>query len=265
MESVRVAKLSTKVSLVVCLLDSYTSSSPLGLNASILLEGTLSKPIITSKGTFIFNDLQAGGYRLRVNVPYYFEECRDIEVGLENTLVHVTLSPRPSYPFREKDTLLRASVSNEHGQPYSKAILLAVMQSENGARARLAQDKAGQGTDQLTIGSVTGKISVGDRYLIRSRNSSEVGEELCLVEEVLEYQRRLRLERPLIGSYARGSLLLPVVKTQSDERGEVVVAFANCRANRFDIKLDVAHSGRSLSKEVNLTEGGTTLAGKWKF
>ncbi|MFD0676908.1 MULTISPECIES: hypothetical protein [unclassified Paenibacillus] len=265
MESVRVTKLNTKVSLVVCLLDSYTSSSPLGLNASIVLEGTLSKPVVTSKGTYIFNDLQAGAYRLCVNAQYYFEEYRDIEVGLENTLVHVTLSPRPSYPFKEKDTLLRASVSNEHGQPYSRALLVAVVQSDDSARARLAQDKAEAGMDQLTVSSVTGKIVVGDRYLIRSRSSTQVAEELCLVEEVLEYQRRIRLDRPLTHSYARGALLLPVVQTQSDERGEAVIAFANCRANRFDIKLDIMHSGRSLSKEVNLAEGGTTLAGKLQF
>ncbi|MDF2959246.1 MAG: hypothetical protein K0S39_981 [Paenibacillus sp.] len=264
MGNIRIAKLNTKVSLVVCLLDSFTSDSPLGIVASVVLEGTLAKPVVTSKGTYIFNDLEAGTYRLRVNAQHYFEECRIIQVGLENTLVHVTLSPRPSYPFKEKDTLLRVSVGNEQGQPYSKALLFASVQSEDGARARLAQDQAETGEDRLTVGSVTGKIGVGDRYLIRSRTVQDAGE-VCLIAEVLEYQRRFRLDRPLSGSYIRGALLLPFVQTQSDERGEAVIAFANCRTKQFNIKLDIVHGDLSLSKEVNLAEGGTTFAGSLHF
>jgi hypothetical protein len=224
----------------------------------------LVKPFAAAKGTYIFSDLPAGAYLLRITAQHYFEECRHIEVGLENTLVHVALSPRPSYPFKEKDTLLRVSVSDEHGVPYSKAFLLAAVQSEDGARARLAQDQADQGTEQLTVGSVTGIISVGDRYVIRGRGSSSRGE-LIHVAEVLERQRRIRVEQPLTGSYTRGALLLPAVQTRSDERGEAVIAFANCRTKSFGIKLDLAHGTRSLSKEVNLAEGGTTFAGALQF
>ncbi|TDF97122.1 hypothetical protein [Paenibacillus piri] len=264
MEHVRIARLRTKVSLVVCLVDAFTSDHPHGANISVVLEGSLSKPIVTSKGTYIFTNLQAGAYGLRVNAQHYFEERRPIEVGLENTLVHVTLSPRPSYPFKEKDTLLRVSVGNEEGQPYAKALLHASVQTEDEAKARLAQDRAEPGADELVVGSVTGVISPGDRYLIRGRGA-EAGEELCRIAEVLEHRRRLKLDRPLAGSYTRGALLLPAMQTQSDEQGEAVVAFSNCRARSFNVKLDIVHGGRSLSKEVNVAEGGTTAAGRLQF
>lgn len=132
--------------------------------------------------------------------------------------------------------------------------------TEEVSRARLAQDHAGRGENELMLGSVTGKIGIGDRFLIRGRNA-KADEELCCVAAVLEHQRKVRLVEPISGSYSRGSLLLPVVKSRSDEQGEAVLAFANCRAKQFDLRLDITYGDLSLLKEVNLAEGGTTLAG----
>ncbi|NHN32427.1 hypothetical protein [Paenibacillus agricola] len=260
MEPFRISMSKTRVSLAVCLLDSFTLAPPLGLHTKVVLEGSFSKPIIKAHGMFIFTNVNEGVYKLHIYAEEYFEEVVEITIGPKDKLVHVSLLPRPSYPFHEKDTLLRAQVKNKHNQPYSGATLIAAVVSEEASRARLAQDQAGSGEDQLMLGSVTGKIGVGDRFLIRSRNKTDA-DELCCIAAVLEHQRRVKLEKPLAGSFARGSLLLPVVQSRTDSHGEAVLAFANCRAKQFLIKLDVQHGNLSLLKEVNLAEGGTTLAG----
>ncbi|MCU6791667.1 hypothetical protein OB236_05935 [Paenibacillus sp. WQ 127069] len=260
MEPTRISMMKTRVSLAVCLLDSFTLGPPLGSNTKIALEEMLAKPVVKAQGYYIFTDLQEGMYRLRVLVQHYFEEYVDIRVGPKDQLVHVSLTPRPSYPFHDKATLLRVNVKNAGGAPCSGASLLAVPLTEEVSRARLAQDHAGRGENELMLGSVTGKIGIGDRFLIRGRNA-KADEELCCVAAVLEHQRKVRLVEPLNGSYSRGSLLLPVVKSRSDEQGEAVLAFANCRAKQFDLRLDITYGDLSLLKEVNLAEGGTTLAG----
>jgi hypothetical protein len=259
MEHIRIAMFRTRVSLTVCLLDSFTLDSPLGINTKVLLEEAGSKPIVKPNGYYIFTDLQEGTYRLHVKSQHYFDEYLNIQVGAKDQLVHVSLLPRPSYPFQERDTLLRVGIRSENGRPHSDASIIAAVLSEEGARARLAQDQADIGADELILGSVTGRLGIGDRFMIRSRSGD--GEELFRIDAVLEHQRRIKLERPLTGAYTRGSMLLPVVGTRSDERGEAVVAFANCRAKSFSVKLDITHGERRLSKEVNLAEGGTTLAG----
>jgi hypothetical protein len=254
----------TRVSLAVCLLDSFTLAPPLGFHTKVVLKESLSNPIVKPHGIYIFTDVKEGMYRLHVHAEHYFDEDVELAIGLKDELVHVSLTPRPSYPFHEKDTLLRVNIKDKQGQPCSGASLIASALSVEASRARLAQDLAGSGEDDLILGSVTGKIGVGDRFLIRSRNATD-GEELCRIAAVLEHQRRVKLEKPLTGSYSRGSLLLPVVQSRSDEQGEAVLAFANCRAKHFLIKLDIKHGNLSLLKEVNLTEGGTTLAGSLCF
>jgi hypothetical protein len=260
MEPFRISMSKTRVSLAVCLLDSFTLGSPLGIQTKVSLEETIPKPIVKAHGYYIFTDIQEGVYRLRVHTQYYFDEYVDITVGPKEQLVYVSLTPRPSYPFQDRDTLLRAGIRNSQGFPCSGASLMATVLSEEASRARLAQDQAGRGEDELALGSVTGKIGVGDRFLIRSRHA-KASEELCRIAAVLEHQRRVKLEKPLSGSYNRGSLLLPVVQSRTDQQGEAVLAFANCRAKQFVVKLDITHGDLSLSKEVNLAEGGTTLAG----
>jgi hypothetical protein len=260
MEPFRISMSKTRVSLAVCLLDSFTSAPPLGFHKKVFLEEALSKPIVKEQGIYIFTDVKEGVYNLRVQAEFYFDEAVEVTIGPKDELVYVSLTPRPMYPFHDKDTLVRANIEYGQGQPCSGASLIASVMSEEASRARLAQDQAGSGDDELILGSVTGKIGVGDQFLIRSRNATET-EEHCCVAEVLEYQRRVKLKKPLSGSFSRGSLLLPVVHSRSDERGEVVIAFANCRAKQFLVKLDVRHGSLSLLKEVNLTEGGTTLAG----
>jgi hypothetical protein len=259
MEHIRIALMRTRVSLAVCLLDSFTLDSPLGIGTLVLLEDTLHKPIVKANGYYIFTDLQERAYRLHIKSQHYFSEYVDIQVGAKDQLVYVSLLPRPSYPFQDKDTLLRVGIKGEDERPYPNVSVSAAVVTEEGARARLAQDEAAAGADELTLGSVTGKLGVGDRFLLRSRNGKD--EELCRIDAVMEYQRKVKLERPLTGAFTRGSLLLPVVHTRSDERGEAVLAFANCRAKQFNVKLELTHGEHRLLKEVNLTEGGTTLAG----
>ncbi|SFM01918.1 hypothetical protein SAMN03159341_11437 [Paenibacillus sp. 1_12] len=260
MEPTRISIMKTRVSLAVCLLDSFTLGPPLGSYTKIALEEAISKPVVKAQGFYIFTDLPEGMYRLRVLAQHYFEEYIDIRVGPKDQLIHVSLTPRPSYPFHDKATLLRVNVKNTEGVPCSGASLLAVPLTEDVSRARLAQDQAEPGENELMLGSVTGKIGIGDRFLIRGRNA-KADEELCCIAAVLEHQRKVRLVQPLSGSYNRGSLLLPVVQSRSDEQGEAVMAFANCRAKQFDVRLDITCGALSLLKEVNLAEGGTTLAG----
>lgn len=260
MESIRLARLRTRFSLAVCLLDANHTDNPRLAGAAVTLEGVLSKPVRKASGWFIFTDLQEGTYRLNVNIPDYFSESIEIVVDAGHPVVYVPLIPLPSYPFVEGATLLRVCFRNNSGLPVAGVRLTAVVVSESCARARIAQDEVQPGAVELPLGQVTGGIAPGSLFLIRGRDPQQQGER-CVVESVADRMRAVKLTKPLASAHSRGDLLLPVVETRSDERGEAVVAFPGCRAKTFDVALAIAGGASTLAKEVTLAEGKTANLG----
>ncbi|UKS25289.1 carboxypeptidase-like regulatory domain-containing protein [Paenibacillus sp. HWE-109] len=262
MEHIRVSQLKTRVSLVVCVIDASTSKTPLGNTTTVYLEGTRSKAISKSNGSYIFNDLPPGDYRLTVSSEYYFPEQSLITVGTDNFIEIVQLKPLPSYPFSQGAGLIRAMLKDAAGAPIMDAKLQARIVTEECARARIMMDQADKGALEVTLGSFTGTIAAGDAYILRGRGAKPAEEHIRIVE-VLEYQKRFRLERKLTKAYTRGSLLLPVQETRSTERGEAVIAFRGNRIQAFQTELIITYGkDRSeLTKEVLVSEGMTTNLG----
>jgi hypothetical protein len=263
MELLRIAQMKTRISFVVCLKDSFTSEAPIGNQITVYVEGIRSKPIVKPNGSYIFSDLPEGQYRLHVQAEHYFAESIDFLAGTSNSVEYVSLLPLPSYPFKQGDTLMRMVLKDDKGLPIQDAHLSATVQTEDCVRARLAQDKAEKGADEITVSALTGKMGVGDRFMIQGR-SAKAGEESLQIVQVLEYNKRFRLDQPLTRSYSRGSLLLPIVQARSTQRGEVVLAFAGCRIKNFQIELKIAygaHGEHTLLKEVMAEEGTSNNLG----
>ncbi|MEW9700890.1 hypothetical protein [Paenibacillus sp. SI8] len=264
MEHIRVAHLKTRVSLVACISDSLTSEAPLGTATTVYLDGIRSKAISKSNGSYIFSDLPQGDYTLCVNTEHYFPEQRSISIGTANSFQFVQLMPLPSYPFSPGTGLIRVVLQDEKGAPMKDASLTATMLTEECAAARLMLDQIDKGDTELILGSLTGIISVGDCFLLRGRSSKET-QEVIRIAEVLESQKRFRLENPVKHAFNRGALLLPVQQTRSTERGEAVLAFRGGRIPEFQVQLEIARGASrkpNVLKEVRVAEGTTTNLGK---
>ncbi|MDD9266897.1 hypothetical protein ACFPES_07605 [Paenibacillus sp. GCM10023248] len=262
MDPIRISQLRTRVSLVVCVVDAITSRAPLGNTTTVYLEGTRSKAINKSNGSYIFNDLPPGEYRLKVSNEHYFEEQTLIAVGTDNFIVVVQLKPLPSYPFSSGTGLIRFMLQDAAGAPVRHAGLQATVVSEECACARVMAEQLDKGAEVITLGSFTGVIAAGDTYLLRGR-SVQATEELIRIAEVIEHQKRFRLDRKLSATFARGTLLLPVQETRSTERGEAVIAFRGNRIAAFQSELLITYgpNGRHVVKDVQVAEGTTMNLG----
>lgn len=262
MDHIRVSQLKTRVSLVVCVIDALTSKAPLGNTTMVYLEGTRSKAINKSNGSYIFNDVPPGDYRLTISSEYYFQEQTLITVGTDKFIEIVHLKPLPSYPFSQGTGLIRVMLHDAEGAPLQDASLQAMILTEECARARLMADQVDKGAEEVTLGSFTGAITAGDSYMLRGRGP-KAAEEPIRIAEVLEHQKRFRLERKLAKAFTRGALLLPVQETRVTERGEAVIAFRGNRIPAFQTELVITYgtSGRYVMKEVLVTEGTTTNLG----
>jgi hypothetical protein len=261
-EQIRISQLKSRVSLVVCVIDALTSQAPLGNSTIVHLEGTRSKAIRKSNGSYIFNDLPPGEYRLLVQSEYYFHERTNITIGTDNFIEVVQLKPLPSYPFSQGAGLIRVMLRNSAGAPIRDARLQSAVLTEDCARARLMVDQADKDSLEMTLGSFTGAVVAGDVYMLRGRGP-KAAEELIRISEVLEYQKRFRLANPLGKVFTRGAMLLPVQETRSTERGEVVVAFRGNRIPSFQAELVISYGAdnRHVIEEVVVAEGTTTNLG----
>lgn len=262
MEQLRIVRMKSKVSLVVWLRDSFRSGPPVDRELTVRLDGYPRKPIGKPDGTYIFNDLEPGAYRLEIGSTYYFRESRYVSVGSANEIVHIPLLPIPSYPYGHDDTLIRGMLVDSSGSPVPDADITAVVASEECARARLADDKTPEGAAEIAVAFASGDLQAGDMLQLVGRGAKEV-REIVTIAETLEYRKRLRLESPLASAFSRGSLLLPVYRTRTTAKGEMAIAFPGGAASLFRVELRSGDGVSGRVMELDVAEGRTTNAGKW--
>lgn len=264
MDTLRIIRVKSRVSLVVALRDGYASGAPFDRDIEVRLADYPRKPIAKPDGTYIFIDLEPGTYRLNITSAYYFRETRDISVGGSNAIVHIPLMPLPSYPYGANATLIRAMVARAPGVPLGAAVVTAAVLSEDGARGRLSEDKTAKGSDEITVASLTGPVEIGDMFVLAGRGPKG-GREPIRVGAVLERQKRFRLEAGLSAAYTRGSLLLPLYMSRTTGRGELAVAFPGMRAKSFRTELRLeGEAGEAIaSQQLSVEDGGTVNLGTW--
>ncbi|WP_157722033.1 hypothetical protein [Tumebacillus avium] len=234
--------------LVVQAVDSFTAGPPLG-KYTVTADGVLRPPLQKTNGMNVFQHLADGTYSSQVQAEHYFSE--QVTVAVEELdplypVVIVPLAPKPSYPFAGETTLIRASFSDEDGLPLPGMRVRGTAISESCTKAKLSAE-AVAGTRELALSRLSGRIRVGERYAL--------GAETVTIAEAKEGSRTFLLTAPLLASHARGVSLLPCVETVTDVRGEVVLAFGNCKSAAFDVRITVFHGERELCREVRVQEG----------
>jgi hypothetical protein len=265
MNQLRIVRMKTRVSLVVRLRDGYTSGPPADRSLDVRLAGYPRKPVGKHDGTYIFNDLEPGTYRLEIASTYYFRESIDVSVGSANVIVHIPLVPLPSYPFQPNATLIRAVAVDRSGRPVADAVATATMLSEECAVGWLADEKTAKGSDEIAVAAAVGPFGVGDRFRIGGRTDKEGGEAIRL-REIVEHRKRFRLETPLSSTNSRGAKLYPVCVTRTTDRGELAVALPPGKAGVYKVELKLEAGSRGLKaqvREIEAAEGQTVNLGTW--
>lgn len=254
-------KLGRKVSLVIWLIDQYSS---LGCSeeVNVYLNGQPAVFQRKAGGYLVFTDLEADDYKILIDSPYYFPEEFTIKLSSLNTaepLVYVPLKPAPSYRFNPGSTLLRASILSEDGSPVIAAIK-AALTDDNCARAKLGRQGAKAGAKELGLIDLTGRMAPGDLLLIRPPEG--VSGEICEISTMGTGDGTYALKQPLSADHNRGELLMPVFMSRSDSRGEAIIPIRQLRQKECQLQLAVSVGNTSQLVEVTLKIGETYHLGK---
>lgn len=248
--------------VVVQVVDAVTYGAPSKMaDVVVQVEGAIKPPVRKSNGMVVFTDVPMGARQVRISGGPYHAETLVVQPETLNPtypVLLVPLQPLAAYPFADSTTLIRASVRDEQGRPLSDVPVRATVLTEACAKARLMQEVQA-GTSELSLARVAGRMQLGERFYLSGISVDK--SESSIVYEVGTGHRSLRLVTPLCHDYPRQTQLLPCVETRSDARGELVLAFGNCRSAAFDVQLQVMGDGKTPTKEVRVEEGRTTFLG----
>ena len=113
---------STKLAFAVLLVDDFSNREPIG-GVDVSLKDRKEKPVKNLSSYYLFLDLPDDSYTVQVRSDYYFDEELDTtaELDAKNSVLNITLKPKPSYPFPPGATLIRGKVYALGGEAVSGA------------------------------------------------------------------------------------------------------------------------------------------------
>ena len=118
-------KITTTLSMAVWLKDDYTGKPPIG-RVEVFLVGQEVKSVKNPSGYYLFLDLPAGQYQVRVESEYYFAVDKTVNLPGPDPVEEITLNPKPSYPFSAGTTLIRGIFLDTAANPISEATVKVV-------------------------------------------------------------------------------------------------------------------------------------------
>lgn len=265
MEYVNKLKLGTEVSFVFCLVDAFTGKLEKSDSYKIGLPPYYKAPLYKEDGLVVFCGWPPGNYVIDIISDKYHNEKVKVSITekfTEPPVIYVSLKPRPSYLFAFDATLIRFTVNDENNLPVKDSKIVAEIISSECMRGKIAKIPAKKGENDFYITAVTGRISVGDEYRLGNEDDKK---ECIVIDRQLDNLRHYRIMNVFQYDHERGTSLMPVVKTITDDRGEAVVYFHSLPVRHFKASITINYKDKRIEREVIMEEGKTTYLGRIKI
>ncbi|MED1946535.1 MULTISPECIES: hypothetical protein [Brevibacillus] len=247
-------------SYAVRLVDMYTKGAPFRSSLSVRLASHPQVPIEKGDGWYIFTDLPDGIYTLNISSREYMDRSVTFSVITGSTSYSeriIYLHPSPAYPFRSGDSLVRGRACVTDGSPAGGACVQAVISYERDAPVRLAEDADKEATE-LIVASKKGQVDLADAFLLETPTCKGTIIRFASPPKGRVYP----LAEPLSFAYPRGTVLLPLLETNCDDRGEFVVALPLfLEKTHARMKIEVRREEAAGFAELSIQAGTTQSIG----
>ncbi|GED57376.1 hypothetical protein ABER61_09700 [Brevibacillus formosus] len=247
-------------SYAVRLVDMYTRGAPFRSSLSVRLANHPQVPIAKGDGWYIFTDLPDGIYSLNISSREYMDRFVTFSVITGSTSYSeriIYLHPSPAYPFRSGDSLVRGRACVADGSPAGGACVQAVISYERDAPVKLAEDADKEATE-LIVASKKGQVDLADAFLLETPTCKGTIIRFASPPKGRVYP----LAEPLSFAYPRGTVLLPLLETNCDDRGEFVVALPLfLEKTHARMKIEVRREEAAGFAELSIQAGTTQSIG----
>ena len=261
-ELVRVS-INYKTSLVIILIDDYTAMPVRGTPVVVSIEELFQKPIKKNNSCYVFTNIELTNCHVVIKSNIFFEERIEVDLTKLDPLdpvVYVRLKPLPYYPYNRGDTLVRMMVKDKKNNKVVGAKVSAEIVSNEGCKVRIIQEKIEAGTVEVNFQSIMGMLSIGEKLFVKDGEKSEY----CEIKRVLDSDKRMfLLANPLQYEHIRGVMLMPVVETYTDHKGEVVICLKHVSTKQIEVELKIEYKNEIMSETMIIdtlkVEVGKTL------
>lgn len=244
-----------RVSMAIYLKDEFTAQYITDPNIKITLEGTPVLPIV-KPDCYVFTGLNNKMYTVIIKSHSYLME--KFSVNMEelpsDKSIFFTLKPSPAYPFPEKSNIIRLSLIDSKEKAVVGANIEAAIVSEGSAAARIMgiEEK-----DILSLVNISGCIGRGDTFYVKKKEG--ISEEICKLAGKIK-NGKFKLTKPLTDLQLKGALLMPLIYTRTDSRGECVIYFRNFREKSCEIRLKIENE--NTERRILMEEGRPIFLGR---
>lgn len=248
-----------KATLVVILIDDYTSKLVIGGNTSVSIDEVLKKPIKKNDACYVFVDVKSDIYNINIKSNRYFQE--NIKITTEQLdaiepVVYVRLKPLPSYDFDEDDTLVRLMVKNSKGCKLEGAKVTSLITSPEGSKIKIIEEKIEKDKKCVNFSNIKGILTINEELYIKDNEKSEY----CQIKKIIDYENKdFELLEPLKFQHGRGTLLMPVIKTYTDFKGEAVIYFKNIISKTVEMQITIEYENKYIAKNAIMEQGKTLV------
>lgn len=248
----RSSRVKITSSIVLRMIDCYTGKAPTTSGLSVTIEGLLQRPIAKGNEYFVFTNLQHGKYRIIVRSNHYLFVEKEVIVDEEERIFNIMLFPNKAYPLQENATMILFRLRNALDEPLCCKKVVLTVTDPKCAVAKVAEEQLESGKDVIKVAKLS-EIFIGDQFLLVDRENEK--SEYCEITENLEGYANYRLSRSITQSFSRGSLLLPVSITYTDENGETILLVRSSAKNSFQAILTVELGENHFTKELVICNG----------
>ncbi len=245
-----------RVSMAIYLKDEFTAQYITNSNIKVILEGTSALPIV-KPDCYVFTGLNNKIYNVIIKSDNYLME--KFPVNMEelpsNKAIFFTLKPSPAYPFPEKSNIIRLSLIDSQEKAVEGANIEAAIVSEGSAAARIMSTEGEN--DIFNLVNISGGIGRGDIFEIKKKEG--ISAETCTIAGRIK-NGKFKLTKPLADEQLKGGLLMPLIYTRTDSRGESVIYFRNFREKSCEVRLKIENE--ETERRILMEEGKPILLGK---
>ncbi len=240
-----------RVSMAIYLKDEFTAQYIADPNIKVSLEGTHVLPIV-KPDCYVFTRLNNKTYNVIIKSDIYLTEkfTVNMEELPSNKSIFFTLKPSPLYQFPSKSNIIRLSLIDSNEKPVEGASIEAAIVSEGSAAARILSTEGEN--DILNLVNISGGIGRGDTFEIKKKEGIPV--ETCTIAGKIK-NGKFKLTKPLADEKIKGALLMPLIYTRTDSRGECVIYFRNFREKNCEVRLKIENE--DTERRILMEEGST--------
>ncbi len=245
-----------RVSMAIYLKDEFTAQYITDPNIKITLEGTSVLPIV-KPDCYVFTQLNNKMYDVIIKSDNYLLER--FPVNMEelpsNKSIFFTLKPSPAYPFPEKSNIIRLTLIDSKDKAVEGANIEAAIVSEGSAAGRIMGIEGEN--DILNLVNISGGIGRGDTFEIKKKEDNSA--KTCTIAGKIK-NGKFKLMKPLTDEQIKGALLMPLIYTRTDSRGECVIYFRNFREKNCEVRLKIENE--NTERRILMEEGRPILLGR---